>query len=569
MKDASARIARECRDLRQRAAVLTVGECEGDALLFPEIQTALRSSADEVELRGGYLKTAPWNFVHANTPEGAQAFLSSARSRPLPEQDLLTQHLYITHVSALESTAAGNACPEVLEDDVNAYGDTPLDESAGEGYHRGTNLTRMRARAAKSPFLKQSTRAKANNRLLKQFIAMGPPGKRVLRFEWRRWQRVLQVHLGGSRRALWRPKRMKPHKVFERIYRMDEKAEEDWSAICEPVRAPGQGPPAADLVPFEPKEVKQLARLRCEYLASVLQPKKWYEIFVPSAGMDEDGQPVVREERKVFQLLNRVQAKSRPRLMPTIESHSHPVNTDRLALCIQEVSVRGVEGDGGEGSLLAYADSDSRWVRWSELGPWNEVQRSLAQFQVVQGAPEHAGCLILRDAEAAKPEFALTDLRCPTLLILTELKRRRWRLVKERVEHTDALVGPMDTRAAGRMKAYYIVLWEIDRCAPLGASTIPCDQPIVYYQLLLSGRAVLPGLGSAHYLAIQQDREPAVASPPPLEDESDDSGDYNRPPGAKPPAPIALIGNPFLMEEEGDPMEEFRIVKAKATAKKA
>ena len=94
----------------------------------------------------------------------------------------------------------------------------PLDESVGEGYHRDTHNVLLRASAAKSAYVKQSTRTKPNIKLMKRWLNMGDRGREVLRYEWRTWKRVLQVR----RRFLWRSKRMSPEKVFDRIYRTDE-----------------------------------------------------------------------------------------------------------------------------------------------------------------------------------------------------------------------------------------------------------------------------------------------------------------------------------------------------------
>ena len=114
-------------------------------------------------------------------------------------------------------------------EEVAALNETPLDESAGEGYHRDTHLTRIRAVAAKSAFIKQSTRTMSNIRLLKRFLRMGESGKRVVRFEWWNWKRVLQV----ANRKLWRNvEGLKSIDVFLRVYRMDEMAEVDWSTVA-------------------------------------------------------------------------------------------------------------------------------------------------------------------------------------------------------------------------------------------------------------------------------------------------------------------------------------------------
>ena len=146
MKDAPEKLDGTIRQMRDRARVLSAADCQGDATMVADIQTGLRAAASELDLRGGYLKLPPWSFVRADKPEGAREFLAGARSRPLADQDLVTQYLLRTHEEALVTVSEGNPCPASLSEEVQVYADTPLDESAGEGYHRGTHLTRIRAR---------------------------------------------------------------------------------------------------------------------------------------------------------------------------------------------------------------------------------------------------------------------------------------------------------------------------------------------------------------------------------------------------------------------------------------
>ena len=111
---------------------------------------------------------------------------------------------------------------------------------------------------------------------------------------------------------------MKQDCVFRRVYRMDKKAEETWSG--ELVRAPGQGP-----VPVDPVDsvARQSEELRTKYLECVLQTKQWYSVSVPRVGMGPDGEVVQESEVHHFQVVSRTTAKSRPKLMPTIETHRH------------------------------------------------------------------------------------------------------------------------------------------------------------------------------------------------------------------------------------------------------
>lgn len=491
--------------MRERALTLTLEDCEEDGPLFADVVAALRVAAALLDMRFKYLKVVPWNFSNADTPAGAASFLAGATALPFEQQDALTQFLYSTHRDALEALAAGGACASSLSDEVSVVNDTPLDESAGEGYHRSTNCTRIRARAAKSAYIKQSTRTSQNYGQLKALLRMGEQGKHVLRYEWRNWSRVLQ-----AKRWFWRKKHMQSQKVFEAIYHEDDKSEECWASVASPQPAPGQGIGSTD-----PTSVDAL---RIEYLLDVLKPRRWYQVELPVAGLDEHGRPERRRVLQHFQVVTMSSVKSRPHIMPTVETHMDPVVVKRLAIHIQEASVRAVPGLG-EGSIVVYPDADPRWIGYEDIGPWSPVRDTLSIFLDVQGVQEHAGCLQLSNVQLARPVHPLTDMKCPTLCILAELYRRGWKAVRGRQTHASIAIGPMDGREAIKMKSYYIVLVEIEKCFPLSTS-IPSDQPIAYYLCLLAGHSVEPGLGAVEYQRILRGRE-YVAPPPAIEDDDE------------------------------------------------
>lgn len=490
---------------RTRAREFSVADCAGNAALYEEIATALRRVAEVLNLRFKYLHIVPWSFIHADSPEGAKEFLRGATSKPLGEQDDLTRYLYEKYRADLEERAGGGDLSSALAWEVAVMEDTPLDESAGEGYHRGTHLTRVRAHGSKSPYIVQSTRLNQNYKLLRKFVRLGAPGQRVLRFEWRNWQRLLQAR----HRQLWRPKRMSRQDAFQRIYHMDVMAEERWSEVCQRKLAPGQSTnlPAPD--EGLSLDERQSNSLRVEYLLAVLTKGRWYQVRVPSAGLDEDGQPTDNVETKIFQLLSIIQPKTRPELMPTIETDKELALTDKLALHVQEVSV-STRVVLDEGSIVVFDDADARWMSWQDLGPWNKVMRTLSHFLEATGVPEHNGCVRLAKRELAIPPFPFTDPRCPVLTILTELKRRGWQAAGRSIQHIHTIIGPFDGREAIRMKSYFVVLLEIERCLPL-TSMIPSDQPILYYKLLLNGKNVEPGLGNNAYRALIKGEEVPLA----------------------------------------------------------
>ena len=249
---------------------------------------------------------------------------------------------------------------------------------------------------------------------------------------------------------------------------MDEKAEEDWTSICERVLAPGQGPPPK--LPREVKEVRQRDELRREWLQVCLSPLHWYSVDLPTADQDEDGRPVERTERKHFQVLAVVHPQSRPHVMPTIESHHDIVSSSALGLHVQEASVHkgpasALSADVVDNAVVVYLDEDPRWIDWKDLGPYDHIFDSIMRFSSSRGVEEEPGCLALCNPVSAHPTFVLTDPRCPTLCIVAELLSRGWKTVPTTVFHSskNLKARAMDGREAKRMKMYYIVLLDLEK----------------------------------------------------------------------------------------------------------
>ena len=94
--------------MRERARQLTPADTENNAALCAKIQGWLRLAAELLLLRKKYLRSPPWNFVHADSPEGAAEFLRTVAAPPMEEHDDLTRFLYEKHREALKLCAAGD-----------------------------------------------------------------------------------------------------------------------------------------------------------------------------------------------------------------------------------------------------------------------------------------------------------------------------------------------------------------------------------------------------------------------------------------------------------------------------
>ena len=302
---------------------------------------------------------------------------------------------------------------------------------------------------------------------------------------------------------------MKEAAVFKRVYRMDSWAEFAWSQVCQRVRVPGQCLPQPRP---EGRGDTQKIGLRREYMQCVLDVHQVYSVDLPQVGMGEDGEPRQNMERKFFQVLGVVAGRSRPKLMPTIETEKDVAVRARLAFSIQDMSVRPVADDANPDGTVVFQDSDSMWMRWDELAPFPSVRKSLTRYQCVVGSNQHAHCMVLSEALVALPPYAVTDLRCPTLCILDALRDQGWRATRGRVEHTDLVVGVYDGRDSKKMKVYLICVHEMAR---------PSDEVLLFYNVFLRGQRVEPGQSHAQLKALTGGGEddPKV----PIEDENESS----------------------------------------------
>ena len=122
---------------------------------------------------------------------------------------------------ALEDVAAGGAVDPELADEVGRVNMAALDESAGEGYHRASNIVRSRCAGASSAYIKQSTRFSENLTDIRAFLKQHKhAGRQVIRFEWSQYKRILQT----ERKYQWSNKRLGVKGFFDRMYKQDTMA---------------------------------------------------------------------------------------------------------------------------------------------------------------------------------------------------------------------------------------------------------------------------------------------------------------------------------------------------------
>lgn len=133
--------------------------------------------------------------------------------RPLADHDPFTRQFFGLLEDDLEQLANGGSLSERLGEEVRRLNICPLDESTGEGYHRSTHHEKRRAEASNAAHLKAATRLKENVARVRGFIREhGAPGKRVVRWEWRHWKRVIQT----QKKKRHRNTKMKPLLVLSK-----------------------------------------------------------------------------------------------------------------------------------------------------------------------------------------------------------------------------------------------------------------------------------------------------------------------------------------------------------------
>ena len=108
--------------------------------------------------------------------------------------------------------------------------------------------------------------------------------------------------------------------------------------------APGQDLSRLPLPPFA--EDAGMDPLLREYLQETLKPLQYYSMQHKTSEMDEEGSAVERVEAKPLYLLDVVSTRSRPHLIPTIQTKDDVTVRGRFAVDTQELCLRPMEDEG-------------------------------------------------------------------------------------------------------------------------------------------------------------------------------------------------------------------------------
>ena len=274
----------------------------------------------------------------------------------------------------------------------------------------------------------------------------------MVRHDYRTWKRILQTDAHHR----WRPKDMTEAAAYARIYREDERAQEDFSLICNRLQ---------EQRPVETDTVSALEACRNELLLSIMPTGQHYSITQEVSRPGPSG--VAVEERVVthFHLLDTAHQHRRPRAVTTVESaDSIPLTAGLAFQVVWEEPWLGPDGPPIEKTATLYSvlsSGHSEWVRPSDIAPNVIWYRRLYKWDA--GISPVAGCLLLSGKSRCQNMVPILDPKCPTLAVCWKLIERKWQSAPRRCVHESLAIGPFDSAEAVKMKCYCQCLYALDR----------------------------------------------------------------------------------------------------------
>ena len=173
------------------------------------------------------------------------------------------------------------------------------------------------------------------------------------------------------------------------------------------------------------------------------------------------------------------------------------------------------------------------------------MMQRMTRWSEARASAEVANTFVLSGATRAVPIYPLQDDRCPVLKLSQHLLSVGWSTEQRLVRHDNPEGRVFDSRGGTRTRWYLHCLARgLDKCLFLSiGGTIPSQEPMSYYRLLLSGVRCTPGRKAAEYtLALNEHRrrrgEDLVVAGP----------------GEDPPIPVPgpSAGGIILLPREGD-----------------
>jgi len=295
--------------------------------------------------------------------------------------------------------------------------------------------------------------------------------------------------------------------------------------------------------PVEPTKVPPVEQLHNEWLVATLRPNTTFSVPVAQERPTTAGGVERYQGIRSFHVIDVVHGLHRPKLVHTVSSAADPVVACPIAVNVLHYDVWDGSGPAPQGTLSVYAEGDPEWVQPLRLAPIDTLMRHMSKWAIVQPS-DTAGVLLLSGETRAVPIFPLTDERCPVLALAQGLNDLGWTSERRLFRHTLQDEKVYDSRNSLRMRWYFRMLHHgLGRVLPLAGGTVPSQEPMAFYRLLIDGIACTPGQKATIYQAILNTRKRKRGEEPvPLPDHE-----------AEPePPPIMCGGDAMALPLEGE-----------------
>ena len=209
---------------------------------------------------------------------------------------------------------------------------------------------------------------------------------------------------------------------------------------------------------------------------------------------------------------------ARPHVMPTVETAHDPMLTQPICLNVQFYDQTGAATQAAERAVV-FPQADEEWLIPTRIAGFDDLAHNLFEWRQQSPSHEVGGCMVLEDKHKAKPNMSPLESNCPFIIVRGYLRQTGWTPVSAICDHVDTTKGNFDGAKAMRMKPYMQTLLAISKTMPL-TSHIPSREPVHFYQALLKGIKVEPGMSDRHYMLVIHDKKKKgnVAEPLPLDD---------------------------------------------------
>jgi len=494
LKEAWPWLLERIEELTVASRTITAEECEGDVEWVDLVRSMCSRAASEIRSTWKYLGQVPWALARADSVEGALECMTQIRKQPLELHDPFTRDFVQRVGNDLEARSQGGDLTPALGSAVAFVKHSNLNETCGESYHRWTNHEKVRAPNASTVHMKQKVRSNNVIKTLRTFMRVhGEMGKAIVRYEWKCYKRILQ----SRRRYRWRGKGLGVKALMARVYREDAMANDNWSVILN--RVPLDRP--ADSHDANARE-----KMENEYLNCVLHPSGHYCVQQPSAGPANVDEPAPEAHKEFFTVIDIASASRRRHTMHTVTTADEPQHTEPFAMEVQLMDTWTPDdvAEPGPDQARLYATSDPEWLVPARLATFMDFATRLTRYDRERPDPTSTACVLWEDPHKVQPAVPITDEHYPTVCLITHLKAKGYYSVSKTVEHTKPLAagetGPYDGRECLKQKWYYQVLLRLPSCLPLCGGSLPSQEPVAFYKLLLRGEKAVPGKPSKEYV---------------------------------------------------------------------